>query len=170
MKTRVRAERLTTYQYSEPASVEVRLTPAATGDLTYLAKLVAPDVQPRPAGAVTENGTFRIPVDVGLYNLSLVPPAGSGYPWLVRTRVPIATLEGQEAPVASLGKLQLQSPVVVSGRIVDSGGFAMSSATLRAWVPVGSDDPNDAPSAVQIGEVVADVNGEYFLLLPPSIK
>lgn len=154
----------------EPASVEVRLTPAATGDITYLAKLVAPDVQPRPAGAVTENGTFQVPVDVGLYNLSLVPSVGSGYPWLVRTRVPITTLESQEAPVTSLGKLQLQSPVVVSGRIVDSGGSAMSGATLRAWVPVGSDDPNDAPSAVQIGEVVAGVNGEYFLLLPPSIK
>lgn len=154
----------------EPASVEVRLNPAATGDLTYLAKLVAGDVQPRPASALTRNGAFQVPVDVGLYDLSLLPPEDSGYPWLVRTSVQIASLESQEAPVTSLGDFKLPSPVVVRGRITEGGGFAMSGATLRAWIPVASADPKDVPSAVQIGEVVADVNGEYFLLLPPSIK
>jgi hypothetical protein len=154
----------------EPADVEVRLTPAATGDLTYLSKMVATDVQPRPAGTVTQAGAFQVPVDVGLYNLSLLPPAGSGYPWHVRTRVPVTQLESQSAPVTSLGKLALQSPVVVRGRLTDDAGFPLSSATLRAWIPVRSDGPKDVPSAVQIGEVVADVNGEYFLLLPPSIK
>lgn len=155
----------------EPAEeVEIRLTPAATGDLTYLAKMVAPDVQPRPASAFAIGGEFQISVDAGLFNISLVPPDGAGYPWLVYTRVPLSPPESDASQVATLGKLALQSPVIVRGRITDEFGSAMSAATLRAWIPVISEGVNDVPSAVQIGEVVADVNGEYFLLLPPAIK
>lgn len=154
----------------QPTDVEVRLTPSATGDLTYLAKLVAPDVQPRPASVLTSEGKFQIPVDAGLSNLTIVPAEGAGYPWLVRTHLLVSNLDSRAAPVTSLGKLALQSPVVVSGRITSPGGFAMSNATVRAWVPVTSADPTDAPAAVQIGATVTSVNGEYFLLLPPSIK
>lgn len=154
----------------EPAMVEVRLTPSATGGLTYLAKLVAPDVQPRPASTVTDDGDFQVPVDAGLSNLTIAPAPGWGYPWLVRTQLLVSKVGAQAAPVMSVGKLALQSPVVVRGRVTGAGGFAMSGATLRAWIPVAGADPTAAPSAVPIGEAVADVNGEYFLLLPPSIK
>lgn len=155
----------------EPASVEVRLTPAANGDRSYLSKLIADEVQPRPAATTTAaNGAFQVPVDAGLFDLALVPAQGSGYPWLVRPHVLVPNLESQEAPVMSLDVLRLQSPVVVRGRIVAAGGYAMSGATLRAWIPVSGAAPSTEPSAVQIGETVADVNGEYFLLLPPSIR
>jgi hypothetical protein len=154
----------------DPASVDVRLTPAANGDRTYLAKLIASEVQPRPASTEAEHGDFQLPVDEGLFDLSLVPPEGAGYPWLVRPRVLVSNLDSQEAPVQSLDELRLHSPVVLVGRISSAGGFAMSGATLRAWIAVGSTEPGTEPSAVQIGETVANVNGEYFLLLPPSIK
>ncbi|MEZ4295793.1 MAG: dickkopf-related protein [Polyangiaceae bacterium] len=157
-----------------PAKVEVRLAPSRTGAVTYLGKALSAEIQPRPATTVSEDGAFKVPVDSGKLDLTIVPPGGSGYPWLVRPRllVPEVTPDAAPAPpVVALGDLTLQNPVVVRGRIVDSAGFPLTGATLRAWIPVGGDlDGKAAPGAVQIGETVADVDGNYFLLLPPSIQ
>lgn len=156
-----------------PARVEIRLAPAAAADLPYLGAVLTPDVQPRPAGASTTDGTFQVSVDSGTFDLTIAAPSGSGYPWLVRPRllVPAANMDAPATPVISLKPFQLQNPVLVRGMVLDSKGAALDGATVRAWMAVG--DPANsglAPSAVQIGEAVADSSGSYTLLLPPSIK
>lgn len=157
----------------DSANVEVRLMPSITGGAGYLSKATAAEVKPRPATTQTQAGVFQVPVDSGKFDLALVPPSDSGYPWLVRPRLLVSEIADDLAapPVVSLGTLALQNPVIVRGRVLDAKGSALPGATIRAWTPVGGDEAaKSVTSAVQIGEAVADVNGEYFLLLPPSVK
>jgi hypothetical protein len=160
-----------------PTDVQVRLTPSAKGKVAYLGTVTMvddnPDVQPRPASAATQNGNFQVNVDAGYFDLSLVTPPGSGYPWLVRPRLLVAapTTDSAPSPVVSLKPFQLQSPAVVMGRVEAADGTALKGATIRAWLAVT--DPSDQsiePSAVQIGEAMSDDTGAYVLRLPPSVK
>ncbi len=156
----------------ELADVEVRLTPAATGALPYLGTVSTTEVQPRPASALSQNGQFQMSVDPGLFDLSIVAPSGSGYPWLVRPNQPISGSQAGGAPtVVSLEPFELQNPVLVRGLVRDPDGLALPGATIRAWIAVGeSENSQLASSAVQIAEAVADQSGAYVLLLPPSIR
>ena len=156
----------------DAANVEVRLTPAGTGTLPYLGTVSTTEVQPRPTSAFASGGQFQMSVDPGLFDLSIVAPRDSGYPWLVRPNQPVAGSPAGGAPaVVSLEPFELQHPVVVRGRLVDPGGATLSSATIRAWIAVGSSKTGQlAASAVQIGETVADGGGSFVMLLPPSVK
>jgi hypothetical protein len=154
----------------EPVDVEVRLTPAANGALGYLGTMLSQEVQPRPANTFSQAGEFQVSVDPGLYDLSIVTAETSGYPWLVRPGQFVAESKTNPAPVVPLEAFQLQSPIVLQGRVLDAAGVALPGATVRALIPVDSAVESAlAPSAVQIGATVADENGRYVLLLPPSI-
>lgn len=157
----------------EPASAEVRLAPAAAADIAYLGNVLDPEVQPRPAAVATAgDGTYQVSVDPGTFDITMATPQGSGFPWLVRPRHLVSgSTDAASPPVESLGDLRLQSPVVVRGVVLNAQGSALPGAKVRAWISVGEAAADGlAPSAVQIGEAVADESGAYVLLLPPSIK
>lgn len=156
----------------DAADVEVRLTPAATGALPYLGAVSTLDVPPRPASTFARYGQFKLSVDPGLFDLSIITPRDSGYPWLVRPNQPISGSQADGSPtVLSLEPFELQNPVVIQGTVRDPGNAVLPGATIRAWIEVGASEGSGiAPSAVQIGETIADENGAYVLLLPPSIK
>lgn len=157
--------------WGEPADVEVRLTPAATSAVAYLATVIASEVQPRQTSTFTEYGQFQVAVDPGYFDLTVLSPRGAGYPWLVRPNLFITPSKvGAAAPVVSLEPFRLQDPVVVLGTVRDSQMAPLGGATIRAWIPLGDLEGKIATSAVQIGETVSDKDGSYVLLLPPSIK
>ena len=154
----------------EIVDAEVRVTPTASASQSYLGNMLASDVQPRSASATTDNGQYKLHVDGGTFDLSIVPQS-PGYPWLVRPRQIIGSPMADSAPVLNLETMRFQSPAVLRGLASGADGAPLPGATIRAWIGVSDpQDPTVSPSAVQIGEAVADNQGNYVLLLPPSIK
>ena len=150
---------------------EVRVTPTAAVALPYLCNMLAADIPPRPASAPTDAGEFKLHVDGGTFDFSIVAPQTSGYPWLVRPRQIVATPTADSTPVVSLDPFQLQTPALVRGVVLGAGGQPLAGATVRAWIGVSDPkNPDAPPSVVQIAETIADEQGVYVLLLPPSIK
>ncbi len=153
------------------SKAEVRLGPASSPALTYLGALSSQQVPPRGASTYVSGNQFKLSVDAGRYDLAVVPTRGSGLPWLVRPSLLVSAPAGDDAaPVISLEPLRIRNPVIMTGSVSDSTGERLSGATIRAWVGVSDANNNLAESAVQIGEAAADENGQYTLLLPPSIQ
>lgn len=155
----------------EIVEAEARVTPTASVTLPYLGSMLDDEIPPRPASALTENGHFQLHVDGGTFDFSIAAPQSSGYPWLVRPRQIVALPTADAAPVVSLDPFQLQMPAIVRGTVTGADGQVLPGATVRAWIGVSDPkNPKAPPSAVQIAETVADDQGVYVLLLPPSIK
>ncbi len=156
----------------EPAyAIPTLLAPATAEAETYLhGVLTATDVEPTSATTVTSgSGSFALPVDPGMFDMSLRPPLSSQLPWWVRRGVTIQSNE----PNTDLGTLPISNPVVLHGNLSSPIGEGIDSAVIRAWLAPASTNPDnglDRPTAVQVGEASADANGNYKLLLPASIS
>lgn len=112
--------------------------------------------------ALGEDGALSINLDPGTFDLTVKPVASSGFPWLVTSQLDIA-----DSPV-ELGQLQLPSPIVLKGKIVDAEGNPVPFTPMSAWLPV-VDASGASSSVVQVGQTVSDGEGNYTLLLPPSL-
>lgn len=115
-----------------------------------------------------EAGDFRVPVDVGSYDVLVKPPAGSGYPWRVLYDVAIGAREIDFASVIEVG-----SPVRIEGDLAYTDESSAATATLegaevKAFAVV--EDPFDTERAVPIGKTVADGDGKFTLLLSASTR
>jgi hypothetical protein len=149
------------------------LQPSASPALSYLDEVLSTyDLLPTTATALADDaGAFAIPVDPGVFDLSLRPEDSSGYPWLVRARVTIQP--STEPTVADLGALSLSNPVLLQGQVRSSGGGALPGAVVRAWLPVPADPSGSAgarPTVIQIARAMSDGSGGYQLYLPASIS
>jgi hypothetical protein len=125
-----------------------------------------------------DDGTFKLPVDLGSYDIVIKPPVDSGFPWQVNSDVEI----GVGAPKASLNKtIDMPSPVVVTGTLrypgaTDNAQSTLAGAEIDAYAiisacPPGQDCPDgakDATRAVAIGKAIADSDNTFMLLLPPK--
>lgn len=107
-------------------------------------------------------GRFVVPLDIGLYDITVEPPAGTSWPWAIRRNVAI----GSTAAVLT-ADVDIGAPVVVSGRAAFAEGMLPSAGTeVRAYGLV--EEPDGSPRAVQIGRAQTDAEGQFLLLLPPS--
>lgn len=114
----------------------------------------------RPGETITDpQGNFRLPLDVGVYDLVAEPPEGSGFPWVVRPAFAMAAREWTEV-------LDVRYPVAVRGRAIFDDGTPIGGAQITAYVVAG--DPG-AQRAVTIGRAIAQSDGTFLLLLPPEI-
>jgi hypothetical protein len=126
-----------------------------------------------------DDGTFKLPVDLGSYDIVIKPPVDSGFPWQVNSDVEI----GVGAPAASLKKtIDMPSPVVVTGMLHYPGASdsdaqsTLAGAEIDAYAIIsacapGQDCPDgakDATRAVAIGKAIADNDNTFMLLLPPK--
>ncbi|MFO0587509.1 MAG: hypothetical protein U0441_08220 [Polyangiaceae bacterium] len=155
----------------QPTEASIRLTPMATEVQSILGNGSYDKIPPRPASGQTTGGAFSIPVDAGTFDLSIIPPEDSGYPWLVRPRQEVTPPTNSAAPVTSLSPFALSPPAILTGTALGADGKPLPGATIRAWI--GVTDPNASgavASAVQIASTVSSADGRYVLLLPPSIK
>jgi len=110
------------------------------------------------------DGRFALPLDVGVYDLVVEPPAGSNFPWLVLPDNPVRS----DVPVTNV--YDLQNPVLLSGTARFAGEGEMipvNGGEIRAYAVLEGDDGRER--AVQIGRASIDPEGRYTLLLPPSI-
>jgi hypothetical protein len=126
-------------------------------------------LQPREASAPLYGNSFVLEVDPGSFDFSVRPLDGSGFPWLVRSRLFVAGAD--IAASVDLGELTVPYPAVLQGVIRDAAGEALPGAVVRAWLPVGDPAAEGEPvGVIQIGETLAYGDGSYLLPLPPSLS
>lgn len=148
-------------------------SPSLPGPLGYLANALGlSPVLPREATAQPDaDGVFTLAVDAGQFDLSVRPPSGSLFPWIVRSRVSIAPASGDGPARSDLGDLVGEFPAVVLGTIEDSSGSPIAGAVVRAWLPLADPITNadSAGTVIQVVEATTDSQGRYVLPLPTSI-
>ncbi|MBI4952361.1 MAG: hypothetical protein HY908_10035 [Myxococcales bacterium] len=150
-----------------PASgIAVSFQPSASPPGTFIENLLAASaVGPSSATASTAaDGSFSAALDPGVFDLSLRPSAGSGFPWLVRSRLTILP----EQPAADLGELGVTNPVVLTGVVRAPDGTPLGNALVRAWLPIATSAQAGKETVLQIAETIAGVDGSYRLNLPAS--
>jgi hypothetical protein len=114
------------------------------------------------------SGAFRVPVDLGSYDVIVKPPSGSGYPWLVRHDVGIGA-RGVEFPTV----IDMLAPITLQGSLGYQGDEddlmdAFADAEVRAFAVL--DQGKETARAVPIAKTTADPQGRFRLLLPPSLQ
>lgn len=113
------------------------------------------------------NGLFALDLDVGVYDIVIEPPPGSNYPWLVVPDQAIAS----DATLSNV--YELENPVLVTGVAAfenpDEGAapIPVANGEVRAYAVLETAD--GSTRAVQIGRASTDADGNYTLLLPPSL-
>lgn len=95
------------------------------------------------------------------------PPAESGFAWQVLHNVDIGSRE-----VDFVTLIDVASPVPVSGTLSYDGNPAavttLEGAEIRAYTIIESE--TDGERAVEVGKAVVNEDGEYKLLLSPSLR
>jgi hypothetical protein len=126
---------------------------------------------PRPGAGLTDAaGHVVVPLDEGMYDLSVRFPPSSGFPWLVKARL--------QVPLASDGELRGSPPVEVQGVVYDrplsdTRRKPLTRGTIRAYALLPSTPGTPGrplPSSfVPIAEAPIDGSGAYKLLLPSRL-
>jgi hypothetical protein len=106
-------------------------------------------------------GAFRLPVDRGSYDVTIKPPAGSGYAWYVRRDVTIGSNGEFE------NDIEMTSPVAVNCEIRSADGEMLTGTEITAYTVVTDDE--GVQRAVAIGKAAADESGRFMLLLPTAV-
>jgi hypothetical protein len=126
----------------------------------------------RPAAAVTQGrGTFELDVDLGYFDLTVEPPAESGFAWVHSLN---RVVRGE--PERSVGPLQPSPPVPISGKVrylgTDDAGVPeerpLPGAQVEAFALI-TKGPGGR-RAVRIAQTVSDRDGAYRLALPPAVR
>ena len=106
-------------------------------------------------------------LDPGMYDLVVRIPEPSGYPWLVRPRLELAS-PTVDAPRVDLRQFQPVAPVILTGRVLDPYGDPVARATVRARAKLFEGDPEttNAVRAVVVGETKSEEDGSYRLIVP----
>lgn len=136
---------------------QVRATPLGIP----LVGLTDPEVArfARPAMALSgPMGDFRLDLDVGVYDVVVEPPEGSGFPWTVVLDYGIG---GSTQTLADV--MQVDAPVVVDGVVTWQDGGVLAGAEVRAFAITSDGRP------VMVGRATSDADGEARILVPAMI-
>ncbi len=136
----------------------IRATPTGGS----LAGLVNPEIArlARPSTALSgAMGDFRLDLDVGVYDLVVEPPEGSGFAWTVVLDYGIG---GSTATLADV--MQVEAPVVVESELVWADGGELANAEVRAFAITPD------RRAVMVGRTTADAHGHARMLVPASLE
>ncbi|MBN1612508.1 MAG: hypothetical protein JW940_38110 [Polyangiaceae bacterium] len=129
------------------------------------------------------NFTLTLPLDEA-FVLTVKPPDGSDYPWLVRPAL-TTTYSGDAEPTTitkplpvDLKDITQPLPVVYEGEVrvpsadVPGESVVVPNALIRAYAYLGSDGPVDTSAearlVVQVAETRADDTGTFELLVPST--
>jgi hypothetical protein len=114
------------------------------------------DCLPRTTGTATaDDGSFSLAVDPGNYLLRVRPREGSRLPWKIQ---PIVV--GPTAP--PLGKVVVPAPISVGMTLTDTVPNPVINAIVRVFT-----DPTQTGSAVELGQAITDVKGNYEMYIAP---
>lgn len=110
---------------------------------------------------VDGSGLFDLRLDVGVFDLSVRPPSGSGFPRVV---MPEWTMSAPSGIVT--GQLGVPAPVPVRGVVRSADGTALPGAEVKAYTVLAT---AEEPRGVTLGRAVTDADGSYELLLAPPV-
>lgn len=147
------------------AQVNCQLKATVTRGLSYLEDVLLTTSSPPHATSTStnNNGSFGLEPDHGDYDFTVQPPSFSGYPWRLVPRLSITEN-------MTLGMQLLAAPVRIHAHIRTPNGETIAGVGVRAWLPAPANSTHTAPSAIQIGEAIANADGSFELLLPPSLS
>lgn len=114
-------------------------------------------------GISESNGTFSIPVDTGIFNVSFIPPAASGLPRLPAPMRIYVTGDISEHEITA----DLPKPAVIQGHVYSMSGEPQCSVTIDVY---NSDEEN----AYLIGQTISDgpedgCTGAYAVIVPEKL-
>ena len=107
------------------------------------------------------DGTFALPLDQGLYDVTLRPPSGSGFSWLVFPDQWVVENAVPAEPVA------LPAPVLLHGVLVRADGVAIPGADVEVFAVV--EDVGIGQRFIPVGRTVADDDGRFRFPIPPHL-
>lgn len=122
----------------------------------------------RAGSSLTDvEGKFALPLDAGIFDVSIRPPAGSLFAWRVQTDLTVS----DDAPVEAEAVV-LNAPVPMRGRVLSSapdGTMAtVPGADILAWAIVDTERGPSRP--VLVARTESREDGSYILALPPAIE
>jgi hypothetical protein len=114
-------------------------------------------------GITESNGTFAIPVDSGIFNVSFIPPAASGLPRIPKPMRVYVTGDEPEYEIAA----ELPAPAVIQGHVYSMSGEPQCSVNIDVY---NSDEEN----AYLIGQTISDgpedgCTGAYTVIVPEKL-
>jgi hypothetical protein len=115
-----------------------------------------------------DDGSFKLAVDLGSYDVVIKPPADSGFPWQVSHDVDIGATRGVKFSTV----IDMLAPVALSGTLTYARGggsgtqAGLEATQIDAYAVIA--DAANSERAVPIGQASADKTGHFTLLLPPS--
>jgi hypothetical protein len=113
----------------------------------------------RPSTALSgPMGDFRLELDVGVYDVVVQPPDGSGFAWAVVLDYGIG---GSTATLADV--MQVDAPVVVDSDLTWLDGGTLAGAEVRAF----GITPDHR--AVMVGRTTSDAHGHARMLVPAML-
>jgi hypothetical protein len=117
------------------------------------------------SGATTsdDTGAFTLPLDRGLYDVAVKPPAGSGFPWAIVRDVAIGATSGN-----FVREVVLEAPVTLGGTLRGVGDVPIEGAELRAFAIVA--EMGASPRAIEVARATTAADGSYLLLLPARVQ
>jgi hypothetical protein len=104
-------------------------------------------------------GEFRLPLDVGVYDLVVEMPAESGYAWHVEHDFGVG---GSSAPLRRVMSVRAPHRVVGTARFTEGTALGGARVRLFALHP-------DTQRPIEIGAAECDEDGEFVALLPPAL-
>jgi hypothetical protein len=117
-----------------------------------------------------EEGVFRLPVDLGSYDVIAKPPSESGFAWQVLSDVDIGSRNRE-----FYRTIDIEVPVPLSGTLRYAGqkkgaetSTGLAGATIRAFAVV--DDVADHKRTISVGRATADEEGNFVILLSPKVR
>jgi hypothetical protein len=115
--------------------------------------------------ATDEGGAFRLPLDLGSYDVVLKPAPDSGFAWHVLYDVEIDRPDDTFAT-----KVVLDAPIAIDALLRYSAGNAaaqstLASAEVQAYATL---ETLSGPRAIQVARGIADETGRVTLLISPT--
>jgi hypothetical protein len=119
-------------------------------------------------GITGADGSFKIPADIGSYDVIIKPPSPSNFAWSVIYNVTVGSRTQEFATIVTL-----EAPVAVTGTLLYQGGVksdqrTLGSAEVHAYTVINDNEPN--ARSIEIGRSQADENGSVMLLLSPNLR
>jgi hypothetical protein len=106
-----------------------------------------------------DDGSFRLALDPGQYELRVRPADGSGLPWVEET----LSVGPTDAP-APLPVVTVPAPMFVGHRLVDPAGNPIVHAVVRVFrLPAGG-------PVVELGRTITSAAGEYSMYIAPPLQ
>ncbi len=157
------------------ALVMAEVNPTSLSASVFQRALGEQPLVPRAVSTVIDDsgGGFTLYSDPGVFDLSVRPPEGSSSAWLVKPQVELG-LASQSSRLSLPPAVAMGINVALRQGAANDPSASLSGAYVRAYALLDAagelvSDPENAESAVAVGESQLDANGHVRIILPAKL-